>query len=394
MGHDHHHHHELPDKDDSRYQEIRNVTLIGSAIDLVLAILKLFFGWIGQSQALIADGIHSLSDLATDAMVIYAAKHANKDADECHPYGHGRFETVATVILGGTLILVGIGIAWDATLRLFEPELLLTPSWLALSIAALSVILKEAIYQYTSRVAKRLRSHMLQANAWHSRTDAISSIFVIIGIGGAMMGLNYLDAIAAIIVAIMVSKVGWGLAWHSIQELTDAALDQEQVAAIEKCIINISSVRSLHMLRTRRMGGDALADVHIQVEPYLSVSEGHQIGEIVRGTLISQFDEISDVMVHIDPEDDEHSRPNIGLPMRDEIEKQLQQAWGNEPEYAEIKRIQLHYLDGEIHIELIMPLKILANIQDSITVKHRFSRIAALEDHITRVSIHYEDAPE
>ncbi len=378
---------------DLRYQDIRKVTLIGSVIDLLLAILKLLFGWIGQSQALIADGIHSLSDLLTDALVIYTAKHANKEADERHPYGHGRFETIATVILGGTLILVGIGIAWDATLRLFEPESLLNPGWLALAVAALSVVLKEAIYQYTARAAKRLRSRMLHANAWHSRTDAISSIFVIIGIGGAMLGLNYLDAIAAIIVAIMIAKVGGDLVWQSIQELTDEALDQEQVKAIEQCITGISSVCSLHLLRTRRMGGDALVDVHIQVEPYLSVSEGHQISEVVRNTLINQFDEINDVMVHIDPEDDEHSRSDPNLPLRNEVEKILHEAWADEPESVHIKRILLHYLDNEIEVEITFPLKILANIQDSITVNQRFSRITTQGQHISRVIIHYESAP-
>lgn len=389
MGHGHHHH-ELPNPSDSRYQEMRKVTLIGSVVDLVLAVLKLVFGWIGQSQALIADGIHSLSDLATDAMVIYAAKHSNKDADECHPYGHGRYETVTTVLLGGALILVGIGIAWDATLRLFEPDSLLNPGWIALAVAALSVILKEAVYQYTIRAAKKLRSHMLQANAWHSRTDAISSVFVIIGVGGAMMGLNYLDAIAAIIVAIMIAKVGWGLAWNSVQELTDAALDRERVEAIEESILKIGCVRSLHMLRTRRMGGDALVDVHIIVEPTISVSEGHQISETVRSTLVKQFDEINDVMVHIDPEDDEYSRPNIGLPLRDEVVTLLNEACKDIPEYQQNQKITLHYLDGEIHIELVLPLNTLANLQDSITVSQRFSLVATQDPRIASITVHYE----
>lgn len=388
MGHSHHHH-ELPDKHDIRYREIRTVTLIGSGVDLVLALLKLIFGWLGQSQALIADGIHSLSDLATDAMVIYAAKHSSKHADECHPYGHGRIETVATVALGTTLILVGIGIAWDAALRLFDPDSLLNPSWLALLVAALSVISKEAIYQYTNRAAKRLRSHMLQANAWHSRTDAISSIFVIIGVGGAMLGLSYLDAIAAIVVAVMIAKVGWDLAWRSIQELTDAALDQARVKAIEKAILNISCVRNLHMLRTRRMGGDALVDVHVLVAPFISVSEGHQISEIIRSTLIKQFDEVSDVMVHIDPEDDEHNSPNVKLPLRNEIEQRLRKGWHDEPEGSHIEEITLHYLNGHIHVDVLLPLNSLAKIEDGITVNHRFSRIIKQEPSITRINIRY-----
>jgi len=191
----------------------------------------------------------------------------------------------------------------------------------------------------------------------------------------------------------MIAKVGGDLVWQSIQELTDEALDQEQVKAIEQCITGISSVCSLHLLRTRRMGGDALVDVHIQVEPYLSVSEGHQISEVVRNTLINQFDEINDVMVHIDPEDDEHSRSDPNLPLRNEVEKILHEAWADEPESVHIKRILLHYLDNEIEVEITFPLKILANIQDSITVNQRFSRITTQGQHISRVIIHYESAP-
>ncbi len=389
MGHSHHHH-ELPDKHDIRYRDIRKVTLIGSAVDLTLAVLKLLFGWIGQSQALIADGIHSLSDLATDIIVIYTAKHSSKDADERHPYGHARFETVATVALGGTLILVGIGIAWDAGFKLFEPSSLLNPGWLALMVAAISVVSKEIIYQYTARAARRLRSHMLHANAWHSRTDAISSIFVIIGVGGAMLGLDYLDAIAAIIVAVMIIKVGWDLAWNSIQELTDEALDQEKVTAIEACILNVGGVCSLHMLRTRRMGGDALVDVHIQVESFISVSEGHQISEVVRQTLIEQFNEVSDVLVHIDPEDDEFSHLNIKVPLRSTVEKWLDEAWENEAETVHIKQITLHYIEGEIHVEVLMPLKILANLSDSIKVNQRFAQITEQQPLITQVNIRYQ----
>lgn len=259
-------------RQDARYREIRRVTLIGSVIDLVLGVVKIVVGWLAHSQALVADGIHSLSDLATDFMVLYAAKHASKDADEEHPYGHGRIETVATVALGVALVAVAFGLAWDAVGRLFHPDELLEPGGLALAVAAVSVVAKEWIYHYTLRCARRLRSDMLRANAWHSRSDAISSIVVVIGVAGAMFGYPYLDAVAAIVVAVMIAKIGFDLVRSSTMELIDTALEPEQIEAIRKEIFSVPGVRAVHMLRTRKSGGDALVDVHIQVDPRISVS--------------------------------------------------------------------------------------------------------------------------
>lgn len=362
MAHHHPHHVEaLPDgfADQAahrRYRETFKVTVIGSVVDLALGVAKIVVGVIAHSQALIADGIHSLSDLGTDFIVLYAARHAHREADAAHPYGHRRIETAATVILGATLIAVGIGIAWDASYRLFHPDLLLHPTLLAMVIAAISVVSKEAIYHYTMHYAKKFRSKMLRANAWHSRTDAISSVVVIIGVAGTMAGLPYLDAIAAIIVAAMVAKIGWDLAWHAAQELIDTGLEQEMVDKIRQTILHVDGVKNLHMLRTRRMGGDALADVHILVSPRISVSEGHHIGETVRKTLIDTFDEVADVTVHIDPEDDEAAPTCEGLPLRGEVVARLREAWAGIPEAAHLENVSLHYLNGRIHLELFLPL--------------------------------------
>ena len=261
---------------DPRYIEVRRVTLVGSVVDLLLGVSKIVIGYAAYSQALIADGIHSLSDLATDIMVIFASKHASRGADEDHPYGHERIETVTTVILGVALLLVGIGIAYDAVNRLFDPETIIIPTMSAMVVAVLSIISKEIIYHYTMRSARRLRSNLLRANAWHSRTDAISSVIVVIGLLGAMAGLYYLDAVAAVAVAFMIAKIGWDLGYTSLRELIDTGLDAERIAEIENMIRDVDGVKTLHMLRTRMMGSEALVDVHIQVEPKLSVSEGHQ----------------------------------------------------------------------------------------------------------------------
>lgn len=272
----------------SRYQEVRKVTLIGSVVDFLLGVVKILVGWLAHSQALVADGIHSLSDLATDFIVLYAAKHSHRAADEDHPYGHGRIETLATVGLGIALIVVAFGIGYDAVRRMNDTELLLHPGAIALVVAVVSVIAKESIYQYTKTAAVKLRSNMLMANAWHSRSDAISSIVVVIGVGGAMMGYPYLDAVAAIAVAVMILKIGFDLIRASSKELIDTALEPEVVDAIRKEIVNVDGVRALHMLRSRRSGGDALVDLHVQVDPRISVSEGHQIGDTVRRRLLER----------------------------------------------------------------------------------------------------------
>jgi cation diffusion facilitator family transporter len=394
-GHHHHHSHpELPDKGDARYAVIRRVTLVGSAFDLTLGVLKIVFGYAVNSQALIADGVHSLSDLATDFMVLFAAKHGSKDADEAHPYGHGRFETVATVALGIALIGVAVGISWDAIERLFHPEALLQPGVWALVIAGTSVVSKEWIYHYTMHVAIKLKSNMLKANAWHSRSDAISSIVVMIGVGGTMAGLDYLDSVAAVIVGAMVAKIGWDLAWESLHELVDAALDPERVEVIRQEVMSVGGVRELHMLRTRQMGGEALVDVHVIVDPRLSVSEGHYIGEKVRRRLIHEVEEVTDVMVHVDPEDDEKMAPSLYLPNRATIEEQLFQRWQGLKIASNIARLTFHYLDGKIEVELCLPVE--ACPRDNEQHAEMRKLVAAAEDlkEIRSIKIFFESAQQ
>ncbi len=332
----------------------------GIVVNLVLAIGKLIIGYIGHSQALIADGIHSLSDLVSDGLVLYATHHANTDADEDHPYGHARYETFATIALAVLLTAVGIGIGVDAVSRLMEPETIIIPSMLTLWIAGLSIASKEVLFQYTMRVARRVKSSMLEANAWHHRSDAISSIVVFVGIAGAMLGYPVLDSIAAIIVAVMICKIGWELGHQSFQELVDTGLEAETLQQIEQIVMDIDGVKQLHMLRTRRMGQNALVDLHILVPPRLSVSEGHQISEAVEDVLKDQFDAINDVTVHIDPEDDEHSDHSCKhLPLRKEVMQQLDAHWGDIRETRQLLDLNLHYLDGAIKLELIFPLTLL-----------------------------------
>jgi cation diffusion facilitator family transporter len=396
MGHDHHHHQmdgpppeNASEKAKARYRDTFMVTIVGSILDFGLAVAKIAAGLAAHSQALIADGVHSLSDLATDFIVIFAAKHAHEEADEEHPYGHGRIETAATVLLGIALIAVGVGIGWDAATRLFNPDELLQPTMLAVWISVISIVSKEAIYHYTMHYAKKHRSEMLRANAWHSRTDAISSIVVLVGVAGTMAGLAYLDAIAAIIVAGMVAKIGWGLGYQALQELIDTGLAPEMVEEIREKVLEVKEVQSLHMLRTRRMGGHALADVHIQVNPRISVSEGHQIAETVRAVMIREFDELTDVMVHIDPEDDEEGPSTAHLPLRSRFHDQLKEAWQGCAAADQIRKYNLHYLNGQIELEIFLPLEALDNSAQNEEIRTELVQASRTLDFIGKVRVYY-----
>ncbi|MGR9052587.1 MAG: cation diffusion facilitator family transporter [Gammaproteobacteria bacterium] len=329
------------------------VTIVGAVINVLLSVLKIVFGILGQSSALIADGVHSLSDLASDLLVVLAIKFGAREADHDHPYGHRRYETMATVALGLALISIAGGIAWDVMERVKHPDNLLVPELETLAIAGFSVLTKEWMYQYTKRTARRTRSKLLLANAWHHRSDAISSIVVIVGIGGVMLGYAFADAFAAVIVALMVAKIGLTLVGQSIKELVDTSLPENFVNEIRRSIKTTPGVRGIHLLRTRQMGEDAYIDTHIVVDSRISVSEGHVIGDKVRYKLISEFDDVVDVLVHVDPEDDEFTERPPDLLSRTEVQCCLQEYLGEL--YDDIEDFKIHYLDGTVEVEVILP---------------------------------------
>ncbi len=382
-----HHHEPMFVPGEARYRDARKATLVGAVVNIVLSVVKILAGWLGSSHALIADGIHSLSDLATDAVVLVAAKHGAQDADEEHPYGHRRIETLATVVLGIVLILVALGIGYDAIQRLFDPESLLQPGMLALWAAIISVLAKEALYHYTVAVAKKLRSNLLRANAWHHRSDAVSSIVVVAGVVGSMAGLTYLDAVASVAVAVMVAKIGWELGWSSVHELIDRGLEQEDIEAIRKKIMEVDGVRAMHDLRTRRMGGNAFVDVDVLVEPSLTVSEGHRISEEVLQRLRSDIDEVIDVTVHIDPEDDETDTPSGDAPMRGVMLERLGSYWGNIPGAQRIEDVALHYLGGRIRVEARIPLDAMTDLEQARRFAKDMADVAHKDEYVTEVKV-------
>jgi len=367
----------------------RRVTVVCAAGNLFLSVVKVALGLVGHSQALIADGIHSLSDLASDAMVLVAVKFGSQAADEEHPYGHARFETVATVGLGVLLLLVAIGLILDAGDRITNPDTLLQPGWLALSGAVISIVAKEWMYRYNLRVAKEVNSNLLRANAWHHRSDALSSIIVLVGIAGTMIGLPYLDAVGAIGVSLMIGKIGWDLGWGGVRELVDTGVSGDVLRDIQSTIDSIDGVKAFHKLRTRRMGDEVLVEAHVLVDNQMTVSEGHMISDRVRARLLADHDEVSEVLIHIDPEDDDVERPSSHLPGRTEVLQALDDCWKSLEVARNIERVNLHYLEGKIDVEVIVPLGVATDVQGARRIADQITQQATEQPNIGQVAVYF-----
>jgi cation diffusion facilitator family transporter len=310
---------------EQRYRAARRVTLVSVAANLGLAIGKIVVGIMAHSAALTADGAHSASDLITDAAVLFGMRVASREADEDHPYGHGKYEALTTQFIAVALWVAAGGIIWDAIGRLQAPQHEV-PSAIALVVAAVSVLTKEFLYRYTARVGQRIEAKALLANAWHHRSDAISSVAAFLGIAGAIAGWSEADAVAALFVALILAKVGIDLFRDAIYELTDstAAIDGEVREEIANQVKAIPEVHSAHSLMPRRLGSEIFVDVHAVVDPRLSVSEGHQIADKISHTLEKQVKSVSSVLVHIDTVEDHL----VDIPMwisRSELANQINQ---------------------------------------------------------------------
>lgn len=332
-----------------RYWQAKKVTLIGAFINALLGVVKLVGGIFYHSHALVADGVHSFADLFTDVLVLFASKYGSQDADVNHPYGHQRIETAATLFLAILLILAGGGIAWHAMDELIHSTHTI-PGWMSLPIIGISIIANESLFHYTRFVGKRIQSQLIIANAWHHRSDAASSAVVLLGLIGSLLGYVALDSIAAIVVGVMIIKMGWDYAWNSIMELVDSAVDPELLAQIGLIIRNVDGVEKMHQLRSRFMGGDILIDVHVLVSPKISVSEGHYIAQKVHNTLLEQVGSIKDVTVHVDPEDDEICPSSLHLPNRSLLRELALNTV--QKDFPQILFWNIHYLNGKMSLDI------------------------------------------
>ena len=275
-------------------------TWVSVAVNLVLTLLQILAGIFSKSQGLIADGIHSLSDLVADFVVLLAGHHSRKDADTDHPYGHHRFETAASLVLGLLLLAVGLGMLWSAVHKLESPETVPEVHVLALWVAGGALVSKELLFRYMLAVAKRVKSSMLVANAWHARSDAASSLVVGLGIIGNLAGYPILDPIAALIVGLMVSKMGWEFSWDALHDLMDRAVDEQEVQAIRTTLQSTPGVAGVHDIRTRKMGDMIVVDAHIEVDASITVEAGHNIAVAARQAVLQRH-RVLNLMTHVDP---------------------------------------------------------------------------------------------
>jgi cation diffusion facilitator family transporter len=336
-----------------RFAAAQKSTWVSIFINLLLTLFQVIGGFIAHSQALMADGLHSLSDLLSDILVLYANRHGNRHADANHPYGHARVETAATLILGVFLAALGVGLLVAAAMRLQHPGTLQAVSPLGLGIAVFALIAKEGMFRYMLAVALRVRSQMLVANAWHARSDAASSLVVVVGIIGNLLGYTFLDLVAAAVVGVMIAHMGGKLAIEALAELIDTGLEAEEVEAIRQTLLNTHGVLGLHDLRTRKMADNALVDAHILVDPKISVSEGHYIAESARHAVLKNH-HVLDVMVHIDPEDDMQAGHHAKLPSRPVLLARLAERLDDDRLQHDY-RVVFHYLEGRVDAELYLP---------------------------------------
>jgi cation diffusion facilitator family transporter len=275
-------------------------TWVSVVVNVLLSITQIGVGIAAKSQGLIADGIHSLSDLVSDFVVLLASHHAKKDADEDHPYGHQRFETAASLALGGLLLAVGAGMVWSALQKLEAPGTIAVAHASALWVALGAIAAKEMLFRYMLRVAKAVKSGMLVANAWHARSDAASSLVVSIGLVGNLAGYPLLDPIAALIVGFMVGKMGWGFGWDALHDLMDRAVDETEVQAIRQTLVSTPGVAGVHDVRTRKMGDMVVVDAHIEVDALITVEAGHNIAVAAREAVMQRH-RVLNLMTHVDP---------------------------------------------------------------------------------------------
>lgn len=275
-------------------------TWVSVSVNLVLSTVQIVVGVLSKSQGLIADGVHSLSDLVADFVVLWANRHSQKAADEDHAYGHQRFETGASLVLGLLLLGVGVGMVWQAFLKLQHPGAVAQVHAVALWVVGVALVCKELLFRYMLAVAQRVKSSMLVANAWHARSDAASSLVVGIGIVGNLAGYPILDPIAALIVGFMVARMGWTFGWDALHDLMDSAVDTQEVQAIVRTLHETPGVSGVHDVRTRKLGDMVAVDAHLEVDATLTVEAGHRIAVLARQRVLQRHRVLS-MMVHVDP---------------------------------------------------------------------------------------------
>ncbi len=291
-----------PEDGRHRAGEVRRITWIGLGINLLLSGLKLAGGILGNSQAIVADAVHSLSDSTTDVAVLVGVAYWSKPPDRGHPHGHGRIETLVTTGIGAALGAVACGIAYNAvtTMSVHHSH---APGLIAMGAALLSIVSKEVLYRWTVAVGRRIESSAVVANAWHHRSDALSSIPVLLAVIGVRIhpAWFFLDHLGAVVVSVFIFRTGVRVAWPALRELLDAAAPARDLENIRRIALATRGVKEVHAIRTRSSGGALQVDLHVLVDGEMSVRRGHDVAEEVERRLVSEGPRLTDVVVHIEP---------------------------------------------------------------------------------------------
>ncbi len=286
----------------SENREIRKVTWVGLFVNLILSLIKFIMGILGHSQAVVADAVHSVSDMVTDIAVLVGVKYWSAPPDKDHPYGHWRIETIITGFIGLALVAVAVGIGYNAIVTLKE-QYIQTPTWIAIIGAFVSIIVKEILYHWNVRIWKKVKSSALIANAWHHRSDALSSIFALIAVGISVIKpeLAFVDRVGAIIVSLIILKVSWDIVFPALKKLSDSGASVNEREQILSFALKVKGVKDVHAIRTRNVGRGLFVDMHVLVKGDISIYEGHSISEKVREEIINNGPDVLDVVVHIEP---------------------------------------------------------------------------------------------
>jgi cation diffusion facilitator family transporter len=290
-----------------REKKIRSVTLWGALLNIILLIIKIISGLLIRSSALIADGVHSLTDLATDLVILLGARLSSRPADETHPYGHRKFDTITSQLIAFILIAVGFGFVFSAGTAIFRKEVNY-PGLLMLAVAAISVVSKEIIFHITRKISRITHSAALYANAWHHRSDSFSSMAVMIGGAASILGWGYADHMATIFVGIMIMGVAGKIFYDNLIELTEHSADKKSIQTIEKILSRAEDISGWHALRTRSLGGELFLDCHVIVDPNLTVLESHKIIERIEEQIQSELSKPVNILIHTDPEKSKNNR--------------------------------------------------------------------------------------
>ncbi|MDR2093510.1 MAG: cation diffusion facilitator family transporter [Azoarcus sp.] len=387
------------DESTTRARAIRHVTLLAIVTNAALALGQIAVGLFAHAFSLVADAAHTLSDLVTDFMVLAAGRHGADPADLDHPYGHGRIETAATLLLGASLAAVGIGFLWTSGIRLQHMDVQTPLHPAALAMALLTLTVKETLSRFTLAAARRLRARLLEANAWHARSDAASSLVVAIGIGGSLAGYPFLEPLAAAVVGFLILRMGIRLAWDAVRELIDTGLPPEELARLRQTIAETPGVVGLHELRTRRMAQRVLCDAHVQVDPRITVSEGHYISNSVVAAIRAAHPDVSEVLVHIDIEDDTEGDGQAAsggeqLLPRDAVIAELAALIAGNTGNTGVppfQRLQLHYFDRHIEAEVYFAPE--ARPADPEALERRTDAWLAAHPHYRKIAYYIPLAP-